>query len=149
MHEPEQITEKLLEPSFRDLCRKWLPKGANMLLWLLFCAMSGTGMLIAYRLPPGSRGGHGLSSLGWSRHEWGDIHFWISFAFLALIFIHMALHWRWFWQIASKRRAWPLLAGIGVGIALMIGLLCLPVNKEESSPERSHGAGRQFRGGRE
>jgi len=116
--------------------RKWLPKLANMLLWLLFCMLSGTGLLLAYRLPPGSRGGHGLSALGWTRHEWGDLHYWISLAFLVLIVIHMALHWRWFWQIASKRRAWPLLAGMGGGLALMIGIVSLPVCREESSRKK-------------
>jgi hypothetical protein len=133
----------------KDSLRKWLPKVANLFLWLLFCIMSGTGLLLAYRLPPGSRGGHGLSSLGWTRHEWGDLHFWISFAFLALLLIHLALHWRWFWQIASKRRAWPLLAGIGAGLALLIGLFCLPVKHDESAREKGHAGGRQFRGGRE
>ncbi len=132
----------------QDGLRKWLPKVANLLLWLLFCVMSGTGLLIAYRLPPGSRGGHGLSALGWTRHEWGDLHFWVSLAFLALLLIHLALHWRWLWQIASKRRAWPLLAGIGAGLALMIGLFCLPVQQDESAQQQGHG-GRQFRGGRE
>jgi cytochrome b561 len=146
------ITEKAAP---RDGWRKWLPKGANMLLWLLFCAMSGTGLLLAYRLPPGSRGGHGLSVFGWARHEWGDLHYWISFAFLALIFIHMALHWRWFWQIAAKRRAWPLFAGMGAGLALIIALCCMPVKHEESakkaesSREDGRGSGRQFRGGSE
>jgi cytochrome b561 len=137
------------KPAKQDGLRKWLPKVANLLLWLLFCIMSGTGLLLAYRLPPGSRGGHGLSSLGWTRHEWGDLHFWISIAFLALLLIHLALHWRWFWQIASKRRAWPLLAGIGAGLVLMIGLFCLPVKHHDSSQEKGHGGGRQFRGGKQ
>ena len=83
----------------------------NAMLWLVFCALSGTGLLLAFRLPPGSRGGRGLSALGWDRHEWGDLHAWISYAFLALILLHMALHWRWFWQIAARRRSWPLVAG--------------------------------------
>lgn len=135
--------------------RKSIPKIGNLLLWILFCVMSGTGLLLAYRLPPGSRGGHGLSALGWTRHDWGDLHFWISFAFLALLLIHLALHWRWFWQIASRRRAWPLLAGIGAGLMVMIGLFCLPVKRQESdapatkSGEKQRGMGRQYRGGRE
>jgi hypothetical protein len=151
MHTPESIMEKRPGPAPRDGWQKRLPRLANMLLWLLFCMMSGTGLLIAYRLPPGSRGGHGLSALGWTRHEWGDLHFWISIAFLALIFIHMALHWRWFWQIASKRRAWPLLAGMGTGLALLIGLTSLPVKREKSAKsdrykqEQSQGDGKGMR----
>lgn len=143
------------KPVKRDGWRKSTPRIANLLLWFLFCGLTGTGLLLAYRLPPGSRGGRGLSALGWSRHEWGDLHFWISLAFLVLLLIHLALHWRWFWQIASKRRAWPLLAGIGAGVALVIATMCLPVerakseNHTESTHEEGSGTGRQFRGGRE
>jgi hypothetical protein len=139
----------------RDGLRKWIPRIANLLLWLLFCIMAGTGLLLAYRLPPGSRGGHGLSALGWSRHEWGDLHFWISLAFLALILVHMGLHWRWFWQIACRKRAWPLLAGIVAGLALMLGIICLPVaraargEREDSQGPKESGERARFRGGRE
>jgi len=145
--------------------RKWIPRCCNLLLWLLLCAMSGTGLLIAYRLPPGSRGGHGLSALGMTRHEWGDLHQWISFAFLALIVVHMLLHWRWFWQIAGKKRAWPLLAGTLAGVTLLFTLFLLPVKRAENqrgadthehgnqakpTDERSESrGGKRFRGGRE
>lgn len=134
----------------RESWRKWSPKLANLLLWLLFCSMTATGLLLAYRLPPGSRGGHGLSLLGWTRHDWGDLHLWISYGFLALILAHLALHWRWFWQIAGKRRAWPILVGIGAGIALVITSFCLPVKRTPEEENRPHAAGdgMRFRGGR-
>ena len=106
-----------------------LPRILNALLWLVFCSMSGTGLLLAFRLPPGSRGGQGLSAMGLSRHEWGDINTWLSYAFLALILTHLALHWRWFWQVAARRRAWPLLLGIGAGILLLLWLALQPVAK--------------------
>ncbi len=111
--------------------RSTIPRILNALLWLVFCAMSGTGLLLAYRLPPGSRGGRGLSALGLGRHEWGDIHTWLSYAFLTLIVLHLALHWRWFWQVAARRRSWPLLVGIGVGLALMLWLIFQPVRHND------------------
>ena len=49
----------------------------NLLLYLSFCVMVGTGLLMAYRLIPGSRGGQGLEVLGWNRHEWGALHTWV------------------------------------------------------------------------
>ena len=104
-----------------------IPRILNGLLWLVFCGMSGTGLLLAYRLPPGSRGGRGLSALGLNRHEWGDIHTWLSYAFLGLIAMHLAMHWRWFWQVAARRRSWPLLVGIGAGLGLMLWLIFQPV----------------------
>lgn len=153
MKQPIYGRNEAAKPVRHDGLRKWTPKIANLFLWISFCAMSGTGLLLAYRLPPGSRGGHGLSAMGWNRHEWGDLHLWISFAFLAVIVVHMALHWRWFWQIASKRRAWPMLVGIGAGLITLLGLALLPVKHEESknhaelTVEKARG-GRQFQGGR-
>lgn len=99
----------------------------NFLLWLSFCVMCGTGLLLAFRLPPGSRGGRGLTALGMSRHQWGDIHTWVSYVFMALIVVHLALHWRWLWQIAGKKRGWPLLLGLGLGLALLLALVLQPV----------------------
>lgn len=101
----------------------------NALLWFALCGLVGTGFLLAFRLPPGSRGGAGLQALGMGRHAWGDIHTWISHAFVVLALAHLALHWRWLWQVASRRKAWALVAGIGIGIAVMVGLAALPVTK--------------------
>lgn len=145
----------------RDGFRKWIPRVSNLLLWLLFCIMAGTGLLLAYRLPPGSRGGKGLSSLGWTRHDWGGLHQWISFAFLVLVIAHMFLHWRWFWQVACRKRAWPLLVGIFAGLVLLFGIFCLPVERvagqshtgvnearaggDELGVERHGGAGERLR----
>lgn len=112
-------------PSFRTM----MPRILNALLWLVFCAMAGTGLLLAFRLPPGSRGGHGLSAWGMSRHEWGDWHTWLSYAFLALVLVHLALHWRWFWQVASRKKTGPLMLGFGAGILLIAVLALQPVDK--------------------
>ena len=117
------------EQSKKGISRSLLPRVLNALLWLVFCGMAGTGLLLAFRLPPGSRGGAGLTAMGWGRHDWGDVHTWLSYGFLALIAAHLTLHWRWFWQVAAKRRAWPLLAGIGAGLLLMIWLVSQPVEK--------------------
>lgn len=109
--------------------RTLLPRVLNIALWFSFCGMAGTGLLIAFRLPPGSKGGKGLEALGMGRHEWGDLHTWIGYAFILFIILHLAVHWRWLWQIAARKRAWPLLAGIGTGLCLIILLVFQPVTK--------------------
>ena len=128
--------------------RTRVPKVFNGLIWIAFCGLAGTGLILAWRLPPGSRGGHGLSVLGWGRHDWGDLHTWLAYAFLAMVFVHLALHWRWFWQIAARKRRWPLLLGVGGGIALMVVLAGLPVETDENGGPQ-HGEGAGYRGGRE
>jgi hypothetical protein len=113
----------------KGVSRSAVPRVLNALLWLVFCGMAGTGLLLAFRLPPGSRGGAGLTAMGWGRHDWGDVHTWLSYAFLALIAAHLALHWRWLWQVAARKRAWPLIVGIGAGLVLMFWLAFQPVEK--------------------
>jgi membrane associated rhomboid family serine protease len=128
--------------------RKIVPRVMNALLWLVCCAMAGTGLLLAFRLPPGSRGGRGLSALDLSRHEWGDIHTWLSYAFLALMVAHLALHWRWFWQVAARKKRWPLVLGFGVGIALLLALAFQPVTKGGDDHEHEDETAAPHRGGR-
>lgn len=118
--------------------QRMLPRLLNFLLWLSFCAMAGTGLLLAFRLPPGSRGGRGLEALGLGRHDWGEIHTWISYFFIAGILLHVALHWRWLWQVASRKRPWPMLAGLGLGLVLLLTLALQPVHNRRAEGQPKH-----------
>jgi len=122
-------------PTSHPSRRTILPRILNLLLWLSFCAMTGTGLLLAFRLPPGSEGGRGLSALGLGRHEWGDLHTWISYVFIASIVMHLAIHWRWLWQVAARKRTWPMLAGIGLGLVLILALIFQPVTGKSDAKE--------------
>jgi len=74
----------------------------------LLC-LAVTGFIMKYILPPGS-GGYGRGFRGgrgelvdeqirdlWSmtRHEWGDIHFYLAALFVILMVVHIILHWTW------------------------------------------------------
>ena len=70
-------------------------------------ALICTGFIIKYILPPGTggrgqelhggqgAGAHSKALLSLTRHQWGDIHFVISVIFIALILLHLVLHWTW------------------------------------------------------
>jgi hypothetical protein len=72
-----------------------------------FVFLISTGMLLRYLLPPGSGRteglgvGHGAAdkpvSLLWglSRHEWGSVHFYIALTIMAVLAVHLVLHWNW------------------------------------------------------
>ncbi len=111
----------------RGISRSVVPRVLNALMWLVFCGMAGVGLLLAFRLPPGSRGGARLTALGWVRHDWGDVHTWLSYVFLALIAA----------QLGEARVA----AGGGdrrsAGLVLMMWLALQPVEKRGG-----HGDGR-------
>jgi hypothetical protein len=102
----------------------------NLALWLVGSVLASTGLILAFRLPPGSRGGRGLSLLTWGRHEWGDLHTWFSYAAIALVTAHLLIHSRWLWVVACQRR-WPrLAAGLALGLALPAAALLWPVAKQ-------------------
>jgi hypothetical protein len=69
--------------------------------WIDFISLAAlmglamTGLLLEFVLPPGSRGGQGLTLWGYARHDWGEIHLGFAVAILALMFVHLWLHWSW------------------------------------------------------
>jgi hypothetical protein len=72
---------------------------------LVMLALAATGLIMRFALPPGSGGrGGGLRATlwGWGRHDWGDLHLWLSIAVGALLLIHAALHWDWLCCTARK-----------------------------------------------
>lgn len=77
------------------------------------------------------------------RHTWGDLHTWISYGFIVLILVHLILHWRWLWQFASKRRFFPIAAGLAAGIVLLVVIPLLPLDKREQPERAGGGKGRQ------
>jgi len=111
----------------------------DVTLWFLFSLMLGTGMLIHFRLVPGSEGGHGLQLFGLTRHEWGEIHYWTAYGFFGSLLIHLFLNLSFIKNVIAKRMTWRL--GILVGIALLVVgvLLMAPVTKESGGGGRGHG----------
>lgn len=97
----------------------------DLLGFLLLILVTLTGGIIKWHLPPGSGHGgyghgpgHGLGQgfghgaghghdigpgdaagpkllWGMDRHDWGDIHFWLSVAFLVVMAVHLYQHRYW------------------------------------------------------
>lgn len=77
---------------------------------LLLMTLLVTGTILKWILPPGSGGGRGegfgrvfrggrgpaATVWDWTRHDWGDFHFWIAAALVAGIALHLLLHFGWF-----------------------------------------------------
>lgn len=91
----------------------------------LFLGMIATGYILRFPLPPGSN--KILSLWGYTRHQWGDVHFWISLGLLVVLVIHLVLHWNWIVTVIGKRchlvkTAHPSLVRSGVltsGLAIL------------------------------
>ncbi len=110
-----------------------LMRMVNWLLYAGFCALTGTGLLLSFRMPPGSRGGRGLEFLGLGRHDWGDVHLWIALAVIALTVAHLVLNWAWVKKVGSDGRFWGLLGRGSVGLVLVVVFLLLPVTRQQGS----------------
>ena len=84
---------------------------------LAFLAMSivlSTGLMLKYLFPhgrgPGFGGGFGQGRLshtllGLNRHDWGEVHFYVSLFLVATVAAHLALHWRWIVAVAWGKMA--------------------------------------------
>lgn len=62
----------------------------DILLFLSVLGLVGTGLLMAFVLPPGSGG---LTVWGSTRHDWGNVHFWLAVAMLAVAAVHVTINW--------------------------------------------------------
>ncbi|MCC7145115.1 MAG: DUF4405 domain-containing protein [Phycisphaeraceae bacterium] len=112
-----------------------------------------TGLMLYWVLPQGSRS---AAVLGWTRHEWGDIHFWLAMTMLGLLGLHLTLNWNWVCNTVY-RTAVPqgahvptdrvrCLAGVAVlaSAVLLIGsLLWLASNTRQTAEPRHQNQGRQ------
>ena len=71
----------------------------DALLLLCLAAIAGIGLLIKCVLVPGYQRweiyGRNVSLFFWEldRHQWGTIHFTVGLVFLALLVLHIVLHW--------------------------------------------------------
>lgn len=68
---------------------------------LCFLGMGATGFILRFPLPPGTN--KSLALWGMSRHEWGGVHYWISLGLLAILLIHVALHWQWIVTVIARQ----------------------------------------------
>ncbi len=70
------------------------------LMFLCLMALAGVGLLMEYVLVPGRekfvKYGRNvkLSFLGLDRNGWGELHLYLALVFLALLAIHLSLHWK-------------------------------------------------------
>ncbi len=115
----------------------------DALAFIFFVFLTTTGIIVHYLLPAGS--GHSSAIWGWSRHDWGEIHFYMALGFLLILAFHLFKHWKWIFSLVKGRKRQEkgrraLLGLVGLVAILIIGILPLasPVQKSDTKrPETS------------
>ncbi|HKQ47218.1 MAG TPA: DUF4405 domain-containing protein [Phycisphaerae bacterium] len=105
----------------------------DVISFAILASMIATGLLVRFVLPPGSRGGRGLSLWNLDRHDWGDIHFGLAASLIGVLLIHLALHWSWVCQVARIAFGAPAHAPVSsvgvrrtvIGLGVVAGLTVL------------------------
>jgi len=90
--------------------KTWKNFWTDMVILVQMLCLAATGAILKWVLPPGSGYGHGAGRglgnrlnrgagpeelLGMTRHEWGEVHFYIAASLIAVLAIHLVLHWSW------------------------------------------------------
>ncbi len=91
-----------------------------------FVALVVTGLGLFWVLPPGTN--RSLELGGLSRHAWGEVHLWVALAFLAVLVLHLVLHWNWVcaatWGRFGMRAPGPMamrIAGLCASVLIVAG----------------------------
>jgi hypothetical protein len=119
-------------------------------MFLCLMAMVGLGLLMEYIMPPGERLREAYGSnpymtwLGWDRHDWGDIHFYLALVFLTLLVFHTILHWKQIVGLFQRLIPDPKLRFRVALIFLLISLLLVyfPFLITPQTQDRGQGLGR-------
>ena len=102
----------------------------DALLLLCLAAIAGIGLLIKYVLVPGYQRweiyGRNVNLFfgGLGRHQWGTIHFIVGLIFLALLVLHIVLHWSMivgiYRRLIPSRFAHWIVALILIGVTIFL-----------------------------
>jgi len=116
----------------------------DALLFICLVGMVFIGILLGLVISEGpiSSGGSKYF-LGLHRHQWGDIHAYLSIAFVVLMVIHLVLSWKWITAKTRqifKRGAAPALISI-TALPFALLLLFWAITPKDADIFRSYGAG--------
>ncbi|NLI83053.1 MAG: DUF4405 domain-containing protein [Deltaproteobacteria bacterium] len=67
----------------------------DALLFVDLCSIAAIGLLLAFVIPFGGGTAVPKYFLGLHRHDWGDIHLYLSLFLLVLLILHIWLNWSW------------------------------------------------------
>jgi hypothetical protein len=101
---------------------------ANGALYLVTCALIGTGLLLELRMDEEDAAAR---LFGMGQDDWGEIHLVVAIAFAALAVLHLVQKWAWI--KAAFGRSKPAIAVLIAGLVMIAGLLLWPTTSANAS----------------
>lgn len=119
----------------------------DTLLFICIAGIALIGVLLAFFIP---KGPSALESskyfLNLHRHQWGNIHLYLSLTFIFLVIIHLTLDWKWITNRAEKifKKGWKaaLLSTALVSILIIVLFWLLYPKEPGAYEEYGRGSGR-------
>ena len=71
-------------------------------LFVDICSIAAIGLLLAFIVPEGKAGRASRYFLGLHRHDWRNIHLYLSILLLFLLMFHIWFNWTWIVQSSKK-----------------------------------------------
>jgi hypothetical protein len=134
----EKDFKNLLKPATNFGKGAW-KKVIDLALYLIACALTGTGLLLAHRLPHGQGYAGRMLFLGYDRHEWGEIHTWLAYVGIFLAVVHLLLNWQWLLKVAASKQVWRLAVGVLTGLLVVGAFLLLPIKESTYRHQQDFG----------
>jgi len=111
-------------------------------LWSCLGGMILNGILLGLVIPEGPVSSESSKYfLGLHRHQWGNIHAYLSIAFVVLIVVHVVFNWKWITAETSQifgRRASPILIS-AVFIPFLVLLVFWLFTPKDAAKYREYG----------
>lgn len=67
----------------------------DLALYVDMCSIAILGLFLGFVVPEGRQYGSQAYFLGLHRHQWGDIHLYLSLLLLVLLGVHLWFNWTW------------------------------------------------------
>lgn len=102
--------------------RSSIVKFIDLLSFVTLTLMVSTGVLVKYTLPPRSGGD---AVWGLTRHDWGDVHYYLSLVFLVLIASHLVTHRNFIKAAIAGKASTESKYRMALGLLSVVALIAL------------------------
>jgi hypothetical protein len=118
----------------------------DIIAFIAFLFLTSSGILLRYLLPAGS--GRWSEVWGMTRHEWGELHFWVSVFFFAVLAFHLLQHWRFVLGLFRGHLLECMRLRVALGLVGLIAVVLLSLAPVVSTVETDDSrANHPYRGG--